>query len=808
MSEEQDTFERRALEALDLAFEQPSEDRRAWVTAQYGDEPALLVRVLSLLDSDTDGQRDLRTGGARDVLEDEALPERAGAYKIESLIGRGGMGAVYLASRDAGDFEHRVAVKVIRPGVLGQSLITRFENERSILAKLNHEGIARLFDGGQLSDGSPYIIMEYVDGVPVTEWVADKSLSLPERLQLFIRICEAIGHAHQHLIVHRDITPSNVLVNQEGAVKVIDFGIAKPQSEASAETEANPSSKSLASMSFTPGFAAPERSRGAAANTLSDVYSLGKLLLAMLEGFDLPSDLRSIIDKATRTDPGGRYATVWTLSNDVRNFLNHYAVDAHKGGQFYRIRKYLRRHRTFATLASVFLVGILAAFSLTLVQYQRAEAERREADQRFSEAREMANFMLFDLFDQLQPVAGNTEPLKNLTTRARTYLDALSKSSRSDRSLELDTIKAYHRLANIEGNPISANLGRRDVSRDLLAQTEARLMKLYAADPRDIAILRELASLKYSQSVFAYIADDDNEASVDFATQGVVFSDQVLDHPESELADEIQHLEISMYKFKPYIWIDETQRAVDGYTELEKKMLALEARYPESEEVEYSVATFYTSFTEVLNWHVYFTETDPAEMIRVAAEAVRRMDVLSKTHPDNQGYRRSHALAFYRKGMVHSDLEQFDLAIADQRRALGISQRLLEEDPKNSGNQEVMNAVQSQLMADLSSAGHHEEAIRIAEDAIRPVIADHEREPTNPGFWRSYYHKMQMVGEVYAYAGRFEPACDYFRKGLTSAKAFDAEIGISESDRQHIMDNLTIQSTACEDGRFEDTLLD
>ncbi|MEQ9317002.1 MAG: protein kinase, partial [Henriciella sp.] len=796
------------LEALDLAFEQPSEDRRAWAKARYGDEPALLKRVLSLLDSDTDGQRDLRTGGARDVLEDEALPERAGAYKIESLIGRGGMGAVYLASRDAGDFEHRVAVKVIRPGVLGQSLIARFENERRILAKLNHEGIARLFDGGQLSDGSPYIIMEYVDGVPVTQWVTDKALSLPQRLQLFIRVCEAIGHAHQHLIVHRDITPSNVLVNQEGAVKVIDFGIAKPQSDAGAEAEASQSAKSLASMSFTPGFAAPERSRGAGANTLSDVYSLGKLLQAMLEGLDAPSDLRSIIDKATQTEPGARYATVWTLSNDVRNFLDHYAVEAYAGGRFYRVRKYLRRHRAFAALASVFLVGIVTAFSLTLLQYQRAEAERREADQRFSEAREMANFMLFDLFDQLQPIAGNTEPLKNLTTRARTYLDALSQSSRSDRSLELDTIKAYHRLANIEGNPISANLGRRDVSRDLLAQTEDRLMKLYTAAPQDIATLRELASLKYSQSVFAYIADDDNEASVEFATQAVAFSDQILKHPASELADEIQHLEISMYKFKPYIWIDETQRAVDGYTELENDLLALEERYPESEEVEYSVATFYTSFTEVQNWHVYFTETDPADMIRVAAEAVRRMDVLSRKHPDNQGYRRSHALAYYRKGMVHSDLGQFDQAIADQRRALGISERLLEEDPKNSGNQEVMNAIQSQLMADLSSDGQHDEAIAIAEEAVRPVIADHEREPTNPGFWRAYFHKMQMVGEVYAFAGRFEPACDYFRKALDSARLFDAEIGISESDRQHILERLLIQSTACDEGRLEDALLD
>ena len=804
MSEEKDTFERRVLQALDLAFEQPSEDRRAWAKARYADDPALLARVLSLLERDTTGQRDLRTGGARDILEDEPLPERAGAYKIESMIGRGGMGAVYLAHRDTDDFDHRVAVKVIRPGVLGQALITRFENERRILAKLNHAGIARLFDGGQLDDGSPYIIMEYVDGVPVTQWVADNDLGLDQRLRLFMQVCEAIGHAHQHLIVHRDITPSNVLVNRDGTVKVIDFGIAKPQTDVSAENDTGTNAKSLASMSFTPGFAAPERSRGAGANTLSDVYSLGKLLEAMLEGLELPGDLRSIIDKATQAEPGARYATVWTLSNDVRNLLDNYAVDAHRGGQLYRLRKYLRRHRAFVALASVFIVGIVTAFSLTLLQYQRAEAERREADQRFTEAREMANFMLFDLFDDLQPIAGNTEPLKTLTTRARTYLDGLSRSSRTDRSLELDTIRAYHRLANIEGNPIGPNLGRRDVSRDLLKQTRERLVTLHSTDTGNIETLRELTALSFSESVFAYIVDDDNEASIERAIEATNYSSQVLNHPDAQLADRILHLEVSMYQYKPYIWIDETQRAVDGYAELEAEYLDLEAQYPDSEEVQHSIAAFYTSFTEVQNWHVYFLNTDPADMIRVAGEAVRRADALSERHPDDQGYRRSHALAYYRKGMVHSDLEQFDLAIADQRRALQISERLLEEDPKNEGNQEVFGAVQSQLMSDLSSAGQHAEAIALSQAMIEPIIEDHRRAPTDPGFWRSYFHKMQMVGEVYAYAGQFDTACEYFDAAAVSGLAFDASVGTSANDRQHVLDPLILQQSACADGRFED----
>ena len=806
MSDRDDQLEKRALQALDLAFEQPSPDRRAWAETRYADDPRLLRRILSLLESDTSSERDLRTGGAKVIFEDDVLPERAGGYRIDSLIGRGGMGAVYLAHRDAGDFEHRVAVKVIRPGVLGQQLIARFENERRILAKLNHEGIARLFDGGKLEDGSPYIIMEYVDGVPITDWVNRNHLALEQRLHLFMKVCEAIGHAHQNLIVHRDITPSNVLVNQAGDVKVIDFGIAKPHSETDEAPQSAQSGNSLASLSFTPGFAAPERSRGAAANTLSDVYSLGKLLLAMLEGVNLPRELGSIIRQATEDDPAARYATVWALSNDVKNYLDHYAVEAHQGGRIYRVRKYLRRHRAFTALASVFTLGLISAFSLTLIQYQRAEAERREADQRFSEAREMANFMLFDLFDQLQPIAGNTEPLKNLTTRARTYLDRLSESSRTDRSLELNTIQAYHRLANIEGNPISANLGRRDISRDLLDQTEQRLLKLQAQFPGDAETLRELVALKYSQSVFAYIADDDNQASITFAQEASAYCDQLLALPGGEFRDRIQCLELSMYEFKPYIWTDETARAVDGYANLEGEFLDFEASNPQSEEVEHSIASFYTSFTEVQNWHVYFTQSDPSEMIRVATEAVRRMDALSDRHPENLGYMRSQAIAHYRKGMVHSDLEQLDQAIADQRQALTISAQMLEADPKNSGNQEVYMAVQSQLMSDLSADGQTKEAIEIGEDMIKTAITDHEREPSDPGYWRAYFQKLQMLGEAYAEAERFETACGYLVRAADSGLAYDEAIGISESDRQHVLEGLLLQKSACADGRYADIL--
>ena len=236
------------------ALDQPSDTRIEWVSGQTPDNPALRARVLKLLEADGSANMSLKTGGASADAAELPLPERIGAYRITGLIGQGGMGAVYEGERDVGDFTHRAAIKVIRPGVLSETLIGRFRRERQILADLSHASIARLLDGGELEDGSPYIIMEFIDGQPITVWADEQALGITARLALFSDTCGAVRHAHQNLIVHRDITPSNVLVTHDGVVKLIDFGIAKPN-DISGATE--PGSSSLASLSFTPGFAAP-----------------------------------------------------------------------------------------------------------------------------------------------------------------------------------------------------------------------------------------------------------------------------------------------------------------------------------------------------------------------------------------------------------------------------------------------------------------------------------------------------------------------------------------------------------------------
>ncbi len=510
--QDRDELERRAMEALESIFDHPSDDRVDVAREKYADDEALLQRVLHLIEAENSTGDILRTGGAQQLLNDELHPDRAGAYKIKSLVGKGGMGAVYTAERDQADFDHNVAVKVIRPGVLSDALVERFERERQILARLNHPNIARLFDGGTLSDGSPYIVMEYVDGAPITDWVKSRGLSKDDRLWLFTDVCYAVQHAHQNLIIHRDITPSNVMVTEDGAVKLIDFGIAKPQVDE--DVDASIDKVSLASLSFTPGFAAPERSQGAAPNTLSDIFSLGKLLEAMLADLTASNDIKAIISKATQAGPAERYGAVDALIEDLQNLRSGYAVNARDGGALYRIGKYVSRRRLLVAFGALALTGVIGALAVTLVQYNRAEAALVRANDRFDQARELSRTVIFDVYDDFAKVSGTLEPRQRLADIVDNYVRTLAEDPNAPTDILFDIGAFSNRLSDLYGGLGMANLGDTDKSFELLLIAEEQLNKALEQNPEDIDALAEILMVKRSlvnQSLY-YKLDSDAAA--------------------------------------------------------------------------------------------------------------------------------------------------------------------------------------------------------------------------------------------------------------------------------------------------------
>lgn len=350
--------------------------------------------------------------------------QHVGPYHILKEIGRGGMGVVCLAERDDGQYRKRVALKLMRQGLDRRILKERFKQERQILAHLEHPNIAHLLDGGATSEGLPYLVMEYVDGLPIDQWCTRRQLGVEARLQLFLQVCAAVQHAHQLLIVHRDLKPSNILVTEAGVPKLLDFGIAKVLEE-----EANPDTALTQHGAMTPLYASPEQVQGLPPTTSTDVYSLGVILYELLTGqrpYQLKSfsavelvqvvcheepkrvsekaeqpklkrqlmgDLDSILAKALRKEPAHRYLSVEQFAEDIRRHLKGLPVLARQGNARYLAGKFIRRNRYLVAAGGAFVLLLVVSLLLMGVQASRLAAQRDAARLERDKAEQMSAFL-------------------------------------------------------------------------------------------------------------------------------------------------------------------------------------------------------------------------------------------------------------------------------------------------------------------------------------------------------------------------------------------------------------------------------
>lgn len=322
--------------------------------------------------------------------------ETLGAWRLVSEIGQGGMGTVFRAQRSDGHFEQEAAVKLLH-GIPSAKSLEYLARERQILATLTHPNIARLYDGGATPRGQPYLVMEYVEGIAIDRYVRDKHLSAHEILKLMIDVCGAIGFAHQRLIVHCDIKPSNILVVSSGRPVLLDFGIARLVDGEARNTPApdaplvDASSTQTLARAFTPRYASPEQRTGQVLTTATDVYSLGRMLQELLEITNavasknvamkkgLNSDLRAITDKATEEDPTKRYATAGALVADIERYLGRKPLDAVKATPAYVARKFTQRNWPWLAAAGVFALTVGVAAQRIVSERDRAQSAERQA---------------------------------------------------------------------------------------------------------------------------------------------------------------------------------------------------------------------------------------------------------------------------------------------------------------------------------------------------------------------------------------------------------------------------------------------
>jgi len=497
-----------AVEALGVE----AVDRSRFVASACGDDLELRSRVELLL---------LKANGASGFLEGglnfglslrpRAAGDVVGNYVLDELIGKGGMGEVWSAHRTDGQFEQRVAVKLLSAGFPDAWRAKRFREERQILAGFEHPNIARLLDGGLASDGSPFLAMELVEGERSD--TAIERLPVVRRLELFEKICHAVQYAHQRLIVHRDIKPSNILIAQNGEPKLLDFGIARsldPLDMSATQTGLG---------AFTPNYASPEQIQGQPMGTSTDVYSLGVVLFEWVAGrksYELagkslaeivdivchhgvpPADsgtpeLDAVIRKAVRIDPAERYQSAAELASDIRLYLEGRPVSARPSTSYYRFRKFVTRNRAACAVAAAAAVALSVSGAMVVIQWREAQRQRIEAQERFNGLRKLAKSVMFDLHDAVAPLEGSTKAREMIVREALGYMDPLADRAANDPSLAAELISGYTRMGRVEMSQMGAALGDAIRARVSYDKAVALAERSLTASPSDKSLLEAAA---------------------------------------------------------------------------------------------------------------------------------------------------------------------------------------------------------------------------------------------------------------------------------------------------------------------------
>jgi serine/threonine-protein kinase len=496
----------RLQELFEAAVALAPGERERFVAESCADDAALRAELDALLAADAQAHDPLAASIAQGTAEhfDDGAPwlgRRIGNYRILRELGRGGMGSVFLAERADAEYESRVAIKFIR-GFPTSAALERLRRERQLLAGLVHPHIARLLDGGTTDEGQPYLVMEYIDGIPLAQWLEAQRPPLALRLRLFRQLCDAVHHAHQNLIVHSDLKPANVMVRQDGTPALLDFGIARlsaPDASGERVTELR---------AFTPDYASPEQVGGAPVTTASDVYALGLILYELLCGkvyksaggaeswrqarpgrvartgadwlradaVRIDGDLEHIVRCALDDDPARRYASAAALAEDISRYFDGRALAAGPDRIGYRVAKFMRRHRFGVAVAALALVAIVAAASWLAIERGRAVRAEAAARTEAHTANEVTDFLV-GLFQDADPqqTRGRDVSARELLDQASTRLDVMPIAQTQVQARLLTTL-----------GEIYISIGQPRRSTDLLGRAIA-LLRTPGSDPLRLA---------------------------------------------------------------------------------------------------------------------------------------------------------------------------------------------------------------------------------------------------------------------------------------------------------------------------------
>jgi tetratricopeptide (TPR) repeat protein len=692
----------------------PGEQRSARLTALCAGDSDLLQEASALLHARDEEERVTASYVPPEPgkFRDTHIGRRVGPYQLEKLLGRGGMGAVYLAHRVDGQFDQQVAVKLIDLPLANELFRERFRQERQILAGLSHPYIARLLDGGVDESGELYLTMEYANGLPIHRYSERHSLSLPERIALFKSVCTAVRFAHRNLVVHRDLKPDNILVLEDGTPKLLDFGTAKLIAPVDRPVEGEFTRQGF--HSYTPQYASPEQVLGHPISTASDIYSLGVLLFVLaavvppyeLKEFStaemvrviceqqpprpsqkaapgaLDSDIDAIVMKALRKEPEERYATVDQLIADLDAYLAGRPVAARQGSFRYRAGKFARRNKLAFAASALLAATLLAGIGGVLWQSRIANAERRTAEARADDLRTLSNSLLSEIDEAIQKLPGSTAAQKLLVSTVLRHLDRSAKDAAGDPQLQLDLANAFIRLANVQGNPYDQNIGDTQGALTSLEKALSIGRTVLRHQPGSAAAAHALGWAQQSRSEVLFGMGRTQEAVATMRSAAATF-DELAARPGAKV-DALMDAATAYGGLGDELGQSGTASLADPVAALAAfhKSLELDERIvrldPNFSRARRAVAMNHAKIANVTS------ETDPAAALPDYGKAIEGMNALPEEYRKALPNRRILALMLRRRGMALKEVGKYQEALAYVGQVKPMTQSFLAADPNDT----------------------------------------------------------------------------------------------------------------------------
>lgn len=736
------------------------------------------------------------------------IPEKIGNYKVLREVGRGGMGVVYEAIRDDGEFSQRVAIKIIKRGMDSDDILRRFRNERQILAELQHPNIARLFDGGVTESGSPYYVMEFIEGEAIDTYCRERDLPVKEKLGLFRQVCAAVSYAHSQLIVHRDLKPSNMLITPDGSVKLLDFGIAKVLNADGADNLGTATQLGM----MTPAYASPEQIRGEKVTTVSDVYSLGVVFYELLTG-DRPyqtdgksiaemadlvcnselrkpsdatqnaantqghlplkiqaqgrmfkGDLDNIALKALQKEPGRRYQSVEQFSEDIRRHLIGQPVSARPDTPSYRLKKFVSRNRGPVFAGTLIFISLFIGIGVALWQARRAEQQRVLAENRFSEVRELANSVIFRYHDAIADLPGSTAVREMLVSDATRYLDNLAREADQDPALQRELALAYVKLGDVLGKAYAANVGNTAGATESYRKAVALLEKAVLSEPANNGMKYDL--VKAYEALFQIYMRTSNEGNkAEILAKAVKLQDELLtSEPENNL-----------FKFEKAVLLLLTGDSTGNFRAkfpIYQSALAIGDELYRNDQQNVEKIRFLMRVNQRLGTAYDWTATEEREKNKNEGEAKslyaqavpfsERSQEMAKRlfdiDPQNASFKRNYAMGFTNLAEIYAKNGKRAECLAIIGKSMEILRQMEAEDPNNKEVRSDIAFAHESIAESLRSLGEMAKAIVEIEKAIEIQTSIWRQDIYNDELMSATLRNHEKIAKIYEQSGDIQRA--------------------------------------------------